>query len=202
MFMTYQPKKRQRKKEQKGVLKDEMAERKEKLDKMKQQYEEDKQFAKESGFKFSSKKQKERREEELKAKAQWMQQQQLLQAQETDDKVGKIADNVVNLSDYQDRSISKLDKIENTIRDGINRLADKFDFKPLEEKEESPTVVEPEDITPQQAQSVEGENKPKKPATLKDAFEEFLKEENRAESKEIDELVSYTYGKRIRENEG
>ena len=37
--------------------------------------------------------------------------------------------------------------------------------------------------------------------TLKEkAFEEFLKEENRAESKEIDQLTSYTYGQR--RNEG
>lgn len=33
--------------------------------------------------------------------------------------------------------------------------------------------------------------------TLRDkAFEEFLKEENRAESKEIDQLISYTYGQK------
>lgn len=33
--------------------------------------------------------------------------------------------------------------------------------------------------------------------TLRDkAFEEFLKEENRAESKEIDQLTSYTYGQK------
>lgn len=29
------------------------------------------------------------------------------------------------------------------------------------------------------------------------AFEEFMREENRAESKSVDELVSYTYGQRI-----
>ncbi|MBR1478129.1 MAG: flagellar export protein FliJ [Lachnospiraceae bacterium] len=36
--------------------------------------------------------------------------------------------------------------------------------------------------------------------TLKDkAFQEFLKEENRAESKAIDELTSYTYGQKTKE---
>lgn len=32
------------------------------------------------------------------------------------------------------------------------------------------------------------------------SFEEFIRETNAAESKEIDELVSYTYGERIRKN--
>ena len=130
----------QRKKEQKKDYKDEMARRKEKRDAMIKQYEEDKKIAKESGFKFRSKKQKERREQELKEKEAWVQEQQLMQAQDTSEKVSNISDNVIQLADYQDKTSSKLDTITNTVKEGFNKLADKLGFetnnKPVTEQEE------------------------------------------------------------------
>lgn len=117
---------RQRKKEQKGELKDEMTRRKERLNEMKKQFEEDKKFAKESGWKYSSKRQQERREQELKEKERWVQEQQLMKAQDTDEKVGKVSDNVIQLADYQDKTNSKLDDIKDTLKDGFDKLATKF----------------------------------------------------------------------------
>ena len=117
---------RQRKKEQKGELKDEMTRRKERLNEMKKQFEEDKKFAKESGWKYSSKKQQEKREQELKEKERWVQEQQLMKAQDTDEKVGKVSDNVIQLADYHNKTNSKLDDIKDTIKDGFDKLATKF----------------------------------------------------------------------------
>ena len=117
----------QRKKEQKKDYKDEMASRKEKLDVMNKKYEEDKKFAKENGFKYRSKKQKEKREEELKAKERWYQEQQLLQSQETDEKVSKIADNVIEFPKQTDRVVDKLSDLQDTLRDGFNKLMGKPD---------------------------------------------------------------------------
>lgn len=117
---------RQRKKEQKSEYKDEMLRRKERRDEMRKQYEEDKKFAKENGWKYSSKKQKEKREQDLKDKERWVQEQQLVQSQETDEKVSKIADNVVKLDDYQKERNDKMDDIKNTVKEGFKNLADKF----------------------------------------------------------------------------
>ena len=120
---------RQRKKEQKKDYKDEMARRKEKRDAMIKQYEEDKKFAKENGFKYRSKKQKEQREQQLREKEAWIQEQQLMQAQETTEKVSNISDNVIQLAEYQDKTSSKLDTITNTVKEGFNKLADKLGFE-------------------------------------------------------------------------
>ena len=117
---------RQRKKEQNKELKDEMLQRKQRREEMRKQFEEDKQFAKDNKYKFSSKKQKEKREAELKAKEMWYQEQQLMKAQDTDEKVSKISDNIVKISDYQKDSGSKLDDIKNTVKEGFNKLAGKF----------------------------------------------------------------------------
>ena len=117
---------RQRKKEQKGEYKDEMSRRQERLQQMKDQFEEDKKFAKASGWKFSSKKQKERREQELKEKERWIQEQQLIQAQDTDEKVSKIADNVIEFPKRNDVVVSKMDDIKNTVKEGLDKIADRF----------------------------------------------------------------------------
>ena len=118
---------KQRKAEQKGDFKDEMDKRKERREEMKRQYEEDKQFAKENKYKFGSKKQKERREEELKAKERWYQEQQLMQSQETDEKVSKIVDNVIEFPKQTDRVVDKLSDLQDTLRDGFNKLIGKSD---------------------------------------------------------------------------
>jgi len=113
---------KERKKEQEEKLNAEMQKRKAKTEEMRQQYEDDKEFAKKHGFKYASKKQKEKREQELKVKSAWIQEQSLVQAQETDEKVSKIADNVVHLSDYRDSVVDKLDEVNNTLKDGLNKL--------------------------------------------------------------------------------
>ena len=113
---------KERKQEQDEKLESEMMQRRAKTEEMRQQYEEDKKFAKDNKFKWASKKQKEKREQELKEKANWMQEQTLVQAKETDEKVGKIADNVVQLSDYRDSVVDKLDEVNNTLKDGLNKI--------------------------------------------------------------------------------
>ena len=126
------------KKEQKEKYKEEMSKRKERRDEMKRQFEEDKKFAKENGYKYRSKKQQEQRERELREKEIWFQEQQLMQAQDTDEKVEKISDNVIKLSDYQNNTTTKLDVITNTVREGFNKLTEKLGLsapseEPIEE---------------------------------------------------------------------
>ena len=116
----------QRKKEQKQDYKDEMLRRKERREEMKKQYEEDKKFAKDNKWKYTSKKQQEKKEQDQKEKERWVNEQKLIQAQETDEKVSKISDNVVQLSDYQKDNGGKLDDIKNTVKEGFNKLVDKF----------------------------------------------------------------------------
>jgi hypothetical protein len=130
---------RQRKKEQKADYKDDMLKRKERLDEMKRQFEEDKKFAKENGFKFKSKKQKEQREQELREKEIWYQEQQLLKAQDTDEKVSKIADNVIEFPKQNEKVVDKLQDVQDAITEGFNKLMG----KPSEPKEEKPSNVVP-----------------------------------------------------------
>ena len=114
------------KKEQNVNLKEEMTKRKDRRKEMARQFEEDKKFAKETGYKYRSKKQQEKREQELREKEIWFQEQQLMQAQDTDEKVEKISDNVIQLSDYQNNTNDRLDTIVNTVRDGFNKLAERL----------------------------------------------------------------------------
>jgi hypothetical protein len=130
---------RQRKKEQKADYKDDMLKRKERLDEMKRQFEEDKKFAKENGFKFKSKKQKEQREQELREKEIWYQEQQLLKAQDTDEKVSKITDNVIEFPKQNEKVVDKLQDVQDAITEGFNKLMG----KPSEPKEEKPSNVIP-----------------------------------------------------------
>ena len=53
-----------------------------------------------------------------------------MQAQDTDEKVGKISDNVTKLSDYQGKNDSKLEEIKNTVAKGFKDLTDRFGMKP------------------------------------------------------------------------
>lgn len=61
-----------------------------------------------------------------------------MQAQDTDEKVEKISDNVIKLSDYQNNTTTKLDVITNTVREGFNKLTEKLGLsapseEPIEE---------------------------------------------------------------------
>ena len=178
---------RQRKKEQKGEYKDDMARRKERLDNMKQQYEEDKKIAKESKFKFGGKKQKEKREQELKEKNSWYQQQQLLQAQDTDEKVSKIADNVIEFPKQTDRVVDKLGEVKDSIIDGFNKLMGK-PSEPKSEESEKPSNVIPfyqggdygkvtdEDLDKLHDAGKAPEQQPTLKGQLKDAWDGFFGE--------------------------
>jgi hypothetical protein len=129
------------KKEQKNAYKEEMAKRKERRQKMQEQYEEDLKFAKENGFKFRSKKQQEKREQELKEKERWIQEQQLMQAQDSNTKLEKISDNVVNIADYQtkreDKIINKMEDLGQKIIDIFNKVTGKSKKKSNENKSDS-----------------------------------------------------------------
>ena len=129
------------KKEQKDAYKEEMAKRKERRQKMQEQYEEDLKFAKENGFKFRSKKQQEKREQELKEKERWIQEQQLMQAQDSNTKLEKISDNVVNIADYQtkreDKIINKMEDLGQKIIDIFNKVTGKSKKKSNENKSDS-----------------------------------------------------------------
>ena len=131
----------EKKKEQKDAYKEEMAKRKDRRQKMQEQYEEDLKFAKENGFKFRSKKQQEKREQELKEKERWIQEQQLMQAQDSNTKLEKISDNVVNIADYQnkreDKIINKMEDLGQKIIDIFNKVTGKSKKKSNENKSDS-----------------------------------------------------------------
>ena len=195
----------EKKKEQKDAYKEEMDKRKERRAEMKRQFEEDKNFAKENGFKYKSKKQKEKREQELKEKEAWMQEQQLMQSQDTGEKVSKIADNVVQFPEQNDKVVNRLDEVKETLKEGFNKLANKmgfsddsdygqvtdehlapiYDFLDEKQKRRPETVTkEPENygqVTDEHLATIHNfidkENaKEEKPTTLKDAFDGFKSE--------------------------
>ena len=92
-------------------------------------------------------------------------------------------------------ALAVMDILEN--RNAILQMEDFIELQKLE-------VAKAEDaleIERQKLQEVMQERKVQE--KLRDmAFEAFVKEENAKESKEIDELVSYTYGQRKREKAG
>ena len=92
-------------------------------------------------------------------------------------------------------ALAVMDILEN--RNAILQMEDFIELQKLE-------VAKAEDaleIERQKPQEVMQERKVQEKLREK-AFEAFVKEENAKESKEIDELVSYTYGQRKREKAG
>ena len=92
-------------------------------------------------------------------------------------------------------ALAVMDILEN--RNAILQMEDFIELQKLE-------VAKAEDaleIERQKLQEVMQERKVQEKLREK-AFEAFVKEENAKESKEIDELVSYTYGQRKREKAG
>ncbi len=109
---------RERKRDHKAELKEEMRQRAEKRKEMQEQYEADKAFGKSHGWKYASAKQKAAREQELREKEAWLQEQQLMQSQETAETVSATGDVISRMS--------TVDTERNTILKDIRNIFWKF----------------------------------------------------------------------------
>ena len=108
---------RQRKKAAKKDLKDEMSRRADRRAEMQRQYEEDRAFGKQSGWKFASKSQQEKRERELKDKQAWLQEKMATEAEDTGKKVSKMQSAVEKISEFEDKGVNLLTDIKNSLKD-------------------------------------------------------------------------------------
>ena len=116
---------KERQKEQKQALKDEMTKRAEKRAEMQKQFEEDKAFGKASGWKYASKSQKEKREQELKEKEAWLQERMTTQSEETGEKVSKMSGVVEKVSEYTEGTVDVLKDIHGLLKDNLKALGKK-----------------------------------------------------------------------------
>ena len=116
---------KERQKEQKQALKDEMTKRAEKRAEMQKQFEEDKAFGKASGWKYASKSQKEKREQELKEKEAWLQERMATQSEETGEKVSKMSGVVEKVSEYTEGTVDVLKDIHGLLKDNLKALGKK-----------------------------------------------------------------------------
>ena len=113
------------KKDKKQELKEELAKRAEKRADLQRQFEEDKAFGKASGWKYASKSQKEKREQELKEKSQWMQEKALQEAQDTGEKVGKVSNTVDEVNKNTFQAYNVLNDIYGLLKDNLKALGKK-----------------------------------------------------------------------------
>lgn len=116
---------KERRNDQKQALKDEMTKRAEKRAEMQKQFEEDKAFGKASGWKYASKSQKEKREQELKEKEAWLQERMVTQTEETSEKVSKMSGVVEKVSEYTEGTVDVLKDIHGLLKDNLKALGKK-----------------------------------------------------------------------------
>lgn len=113
---------KEREKERKDALKEEMAKRAAKRAEMQKQFEEDRAFGKASGWKYASKSQKERREQELKEKEAWLQERMANQSEETGEKVSKMTGVVEKVSEFTESTVDVLKDIQGLLKDNLKSL--------------------------------------------------------------------------------
>ena len=113
------------KKDKKQELKEELAKRAEKRADLQRQFEEDKAFGKASGWKYASKSQKEKRDQELKEKSQWMQEKALQEAQDTGEKVGKVSNTVDEVNKNTFQAYNVLNDIYGLLKTNLKALGKK-----------------------------------------------------------------------------
>lgn len=108
---------KERRKARKKDYKDEMTRRADRRAEMQKQYEEDKKFGKESGWKFASKKQQEQREKELKDKQAWLQEKLVTETEDNGEKVSKVHGVVEKISEFEDKGVKLLEDIGKSLKD-------------------------------------------------------------------------------------
>ena len=123
---------RQNRESKKGAREAELAaameERRLKREEMARQYEEDVRFGKKHDWKYASKRQKEQREEDIKNKQAWYQEQIALKTDETTKKVTAIEKVIDEIPTYEKEKINVLNSIKNSLYstlDNLNKLSGK-----------------------------------------------------------------------------
>ena len=121
-----------------------MAERRARTEEMRKQYAEDREFGKSHNWKYASKKQKAEREEELKRKNAWYQEQIAVKTNETAEKVSAIEkviketpkhekdklDALHSIKNYLYRTMDNLGELKkNSAKDMLNNIGDKLKEK-------------------------------------------------------------------------
>ena len=124
-----------------------MAERATKREEMQKQFEEDMKFGKSSGWKWASKKQKERHEEQLKQKEQWMREKQ------TQD-ISEVNETTKAHKSVSEQILDVLKRIGNAVDDKLKDAANKMNQGVEDAKEKASNLKEKAEATAQNVKAV------------------------------------------------
>ena len=124
-----------------------MAERAAKREEMQKQFEEDMKFGKSSGWKWASKKQKERHEEQLKQKEQWMREKQ------TQD-ISEVNETTKAHKSVSEQILDVLKRIGNVVDDKLKDAANKMNQGVEDAKEKAGNLKEKAEATAQNVKAV------------------------------------------------
>lgn len=121
--LPYRQNREQKKRDREAELEAKMQERRARREEMQQQYEEDVKFGKKNNWKYASKKQKAAREEELKNKQAWYQEQIALKTEETTKKLTSIDDVISKIPSYEKDKLNALNSIKNSLHSTLDNLS-------------------------------------------------------------------------------
>ena len=121
--LPYRAERQQRRQEREDTLRREMEARKAKRDDMQRQYEEDRSFGRSSNWKYASKRQKTAREEELKEKQAWFQEQIAIKEQEAVEKLSAVHSTLERIPSEQVEQRKILEDMANSLRTVVKNLS-------------------------------------------------------------------------------
>ena len=121
--LPYRAERYQRRQDREDALKQEMEARKAKRDDMQRQYEEDRSFGRSSNWKYASKRQKAAREEELKEKQAWFQEQIAIKEQEAVEKLTAVHGTLERIPSEQVEQRKILEDMADSLRTVVKNLS-------------------------------------------------------------------------------
>ena len=120
---------KEKEKERKRKKQEEREARKQEREDMWKQYEEDRQYGKQHNWKWGSKKQREKHEQEVKERQQWMAEQNTLKTEQiakdtkdTKESISKIEDIIQNLPDFDKDKKQQLENLKKSLVDKLDEL--------------------------------------------------------------------------------
>ena len=109
---------KQKEEERKQKRQDERDKRRQQIEDMRRQYEEDREYGKQSNWKWASKKQREKHEEDVKKRQQWMAEQSAIKTQEIAQQTEIISNNISSI----DSIIERIPKFDTDRRDQLEDI--------------------------------------------------------------------------------
>lgn len=122
--LPYRETREAKKQEREAKLKQEMEERKAKRDEMSRQFEEDKAYGKSTNWRYASKRQQQKREDELKEKQAWYQEQIAIKEAEAVEKLTKVESELEKIPTEQIKQREILENMANSLRKVVDSLSD------------------------------------------------------------------------------